>query len=60
MYVHLLKLLKVHIIKLKGFRKGGIPSVNNREEISEKSNPEKKEKGQESKVKHSIKYILQF
>ena len=60
MYAHLLKRLKVHVIKLSGFWKEGLRSVNNREELSEKSNPEKKEKGQESKVKHSIKYILQF
>jgi len=35
-----------------GFSKGGIGSVNNREELFEKSNPEKKEKGQESKVRY--------
>ena len=34
--------------------------MNKREELSEKCIPEKKEKGQESKVKVNIKYILQF
>ena len=61
MYVNLIKrsviLIKTAIVR-RGFFRGGTLSVNNREELSERCNLEKKEKGQKSKRRYEINLVI--